>query len=189
MEPGVVKMNENVLIVDDEKALGTDLAAALSSAGNVTRHRTNVPEARQAWSEEKADLCLVDILMPGPSGKVFCREISEHSDASNIMMSSLGDHETAIALLDIGADDCIVKPFSMSEMMARVRAVLRRRTSRSAPQAASSIEIGDLAFDLQLRRLSKPEGLTIPLSSASTISLRDRGSSKLLRVASRRLPG
>jgi len=131
-------MSESILIVDDDHALGEELGKALTTAGYTTHRTTSVPEARQVWNKTKIDLCLVDIVMPGPSGKVFCREIRERSDAAIIMMSSLSDQDTIIALLDIGADDYIVKPFTFPEMMARARAVLRRRKDHIQPHTAST---------------------------------------------------
>lgn len=170
-------MSESILIVDDDPDLVTELAAALAAAGYQTRKCTNVPEARQAWSDQKSDLCLVDILMPGPSGKVFCREISERSDASIIMMSSLSDQDTIIALLDIGADDYIVKPFTFPEMIARIRAVLRRHRSQSPSRSTSAMQIGDWEFDPQMRRLSGPDGLVVPLTQSEASVLRFLGQS------------
>ncbi|SFU14508.1 two-component system, OmpR family, response regulator [Pseudovibrio denitrificans] len=165
-------MSESILIVDDDHALGEELGKALITAGYTTHRTTSVPEARQVWNKTKIDLCLVDIVMPGPSGKVFCREIRERSDAAIIMMSSLSDQDTIIALLDIGADDYIVKPFTFPEMMARARAVLRRRKDHIQPHSASTLQIGDWTFDLQLRRLSNADGLAVPLTQSEATVLR-----------------
>ncbi len=165
-------MGKSILIVDDDHILGEELETALASTGYTIQRCTNVPEARQLWNKTKVDLCLVDIVMPGPSGKVFCREISERTDAAIIMMSSLSDQDTIIALLDIGADDYIVKPFTFPEMMARVRAVLRRRTDRIKPHSVSTMQIGVWTFDLQLRRICNIDGLTVPLTQSEATVLR-----------------
>jgi len=167
-------MGESILIVEDDGVFGAELEVALSKAGYATRRSATVPEARQAWGEARADLCLVDIVMPGPSGKVFCREISERSDASIIVMSSLSDEETVVALLDIGADDYLIKPFSMHEMQARMRAVLRRRSTLRSTDTLNhaTTRIRAWTFDLQLRRLSSQEGLTVPLTQSEASVLR-----------------
>ncbi len=165
-------MSKNILVVDDDHILGEELEKVLSGAGYATRRCMSVPEARQVWNKTKVDLCLVDIVMPGPSGKVFCREVRERSDAAIIMMSSLSDQDTIIALLDIGADDYIVKPFTFPEMLARTRAVLRRRTDRIKTHSVSTMQIGGWTFDLQLRRLSNTESLTVPLTQSEATVLR-----------------
>ncbi|KZK84223.1 Sensory transduction protein regX3 [Pseudovibrio sp. W64] len=165
-------MSESILIVDDDHTLGEELGKALVSAGYTPHRCISVPEARQVWNKIKFDLCFVDIVMPGPSGKVFCREVRERSDAAIIMMSSLSDQDTIIALLDIGADDYIVKPFTFPEMLARARAVLRRRKDHTQQYTASAIQIGDWTFDLQLRRISNIKGLTVPLTQSEAAVLR-----------------
>ncbi|MDJ0631029.1 MAG: response regulator transcription factor [Rhodobacter sp.] len=167
-------MGATILIVDDDVALGAEVEDALVRAGYATRRALDVPDARRTWSELRADLCIVDIVMPGPSGKVFCREIRERSDAAIIVMSSLSDEDTIIALLDIGADDYLIKPFSMPELKARIRAVLRRRSLADGADAVTHAtkQIGEWTFDLQLRRLSKPDGLTVPLTQSEASVLR-----------------
>lgn len=165
-------MSESILIVDDDHTLGEELGKALAGAGYIPHRCMSVPEARQVWDKTKFDLCFVDIVMPGPSGRVFCREVRERSDAAIIMMSSLSDQDTIIALLDIGADDYIVKPFTFPEMLARTRAVLRRRQNHTQQYTASTIRIGNWIFDLQLRRLSSIEGFTVPLTQSEATVLR-----------------
>ncbi|MGH0002973.1 response regulator transcription factor [Pseudovibrio ascidiaceicola] len=164
-------MSESILIVDDDHTLGEELETALASAGCTTHRSTTVHEARQVWNKTKIDLCFVDIVMPGPSGKVFCREVRERSDAAIFMMSSPSDQDTIIALLDIGADDYIVKPFTCPEMMARARAVLSRRKDPIQPHTVSTIQIGDWTLDIQLHRLFNTHDLTVPLTQTEAIVL------------------
>ncbi|MCF6433517.1 response regulator transcription factor [Leisingera sp. MMG026] len=187
-------MSASILIVDDDVEIVSELDKALTTAGYSTRHTTNVPEARRAWSDAPTDLCLVDIVMPGLSGRVFCSEISERSDAGVIMMSSLSDEETIIALLDLGADDYLIKPFSTSELLARIRAVMRRKGKQTNRVASRDVQIGEWAFDPQLRRLSRTDGVAVPLtqSEASVLWFLSRSPGivfsreDLLAVASRR---
>lgn len=169
--PDVVSETVSVLIVDDDVDLSGDLAAHLRNTGFEVRIEPNVPAGRRALAEATPDICLVDIVMPGPSGKVFCREVVDRSDCGVIMMSSLNDSDTIIALLEIGADDYIVKPFRFGEMVARVRAVLRRRgptRDRSAPEN----RIGPWVFDPQDRRMRHDDGFAITLTPSETEVLR-----------------
>lgn len=168
------QMSKTVLIVEDDSLLGAELSSELIRAGYCIRICTTVPEARAAWSEQPADICLVDIVVPGPSGKVFCREISERSSTPVIMMSCLSDEETIIASLDIGADDYLIKPFSMPEMKARLRAVLRRQQQarNQFTLEGARDRIGSWTFDFQSRRLSTEQGLTVPLTQSEASVLR-----------------
>lgn len=167
---------ERILVVDDDTALAADVAAHLRGLGHAVAEAANVAEARQLRETGQPALCLVDILMPGTSGRVFCAELAERSTAGIIMMSSLSDTDTITALLEIGADDYIVKPFRMEEMAARVRAVLRRRGGGRAPAPggaeAEVARLGAWGFEPAARRLVSDSGESVALTPSEISLLR-----------------
>ena len=163
--------NSSILIVEDDHDLASGIADFLSEQSYVPIIAGDVPKARALLRETLPDLCLVDIMMPGPSGRVFCREVVEQSDQMVIMMSSLSDSETVIALLELGADDYIVKPFEMGEMLARIRAVLSRKP-QATPPAAQDLRFGPWLFEPQERRLRHADGFSVTLPPSETEVLR-----------------
>lgn len=159
-----------LLIVDDDADLAAHLKAFLTKQGFDVRVAPDVPQGRVALAEHEPALCLVDIMMPGPSGKVFCAEIADGSDTGVVMMSSLSDSETIIALLEIGADDYLVKPFHPPEILARIRAVLRRQGA--GVPARPLDRLGPWALELAERRLRHDEGFTVSLTPSEMEVLR-----------------
>jgi len=110
-------------------------------------------------------------MLPGPGGLVFWREVVDGADCPVIIMSSLSDSDTVIALVELGADDYIVKPFEMGEMLARIRAVLRRH-AKSAPKPQTAVRFGAWTFDAGERRVRHAEGFSVTLTQAETDVLR-----------------
>jgi len=163
--------HSTILIVEDDSELASDIAAFLRDQSFAVTIAENVPKGRDALRDSNPDLCLVDIMMPGPSGRVFCREVVEQSDRPVIMMSSLSDSDTVIALLELGADDYITKPFEMGEMLARIRAVLRRH-AKTTPRTAPSLRFGPWAFEPQERRLRHVDGFSVTLTPSEGEVLR-----------------
>lgn len=161
-----------ILVVDDDDDLRAQIARFLTQQGCVARVASDVAGARAVLSAEGLDICLVDIVMPGTSGKVLCREILERHGIPVVMMSSLSDEDTVVALLELGADDFLRKPFPMREMLARLRAVLRRRHV-GAPSAQSQTRVvGGWTFDIVSRRLVGPDQFVRKLTPGETEVLR-----------------
>ena len=96
------------------------------------------------------DGVILDLVLPGKSGVEVCRELREWSDAPVLVLSVIGDEHEKVAALDAGADDYVTKPFGMDELLARLRAVLRR-----AAPAESLLEVGDLEIDLEKQALRR----------------------------------
>jgi len=161
----------SILVVDDDTDLLGDIARFLEQNGYAVAVAEDVPKARATLRQAAPDLCLVDIKLPGPSGRVFCREVVEHTNCPVIMISSLSDSATVIALLELGADDYIVKPFEMGEMLARIRAVLRRK-ERAGPRPAQGTRFGAWAFEPGERRLHHADGFAVTLTPSETEILR-----------------
>ena len=140
-----------VLVVDDDPGLRTVLRDALSRDGHEVTTAADGAQALRRLAEDPVDLVLTDLSMPGMDGAALVREIRAGGSAVPVLVLTVRQEEREkVALLDAGADDYVVKPFSVAELLARVRALLRRRT----PPAAT-IEAGDLEIDIELRRVRR----------------------------------
>lgn len=115
-----------MLLIDDDVAFCETIQSYLVSNGLDVRVAHNANEARVAVMEQPFDIFLLDLILPGTSGKVLCREFVETSDAGIIVVSVMESDEERINLLEMGADDYLVKPFSERELLARIRAYFRR---------------------------------------------------------------
>src|SRR5438309_4707797 len=120
------------LIFDDEPQIRRVLRSTLSSQGYVIMEAKTGEEAVEALRKEKPDLVLLDVNMPGMGGLEACREIRRGSNAPIIMLTVRNAERDKVAALDAGADDYVVKPFGIEELLARVRAALRRHRTGEA---------------------------------------------------------
>ena len=136
-------MPGRILVIDDEPQITRVLRAALSAQGFDVRTANDPEEGLQVFTDWPPDLVVSDLMMPGLSGVDVCRAIRAKS-AVPILILSVRDHERAkVEALDAGADDYVTKPFGIQELLARVRAHLRRAPERGA----SAIEAGDFVID------------------------------------------
>src|SRR5438046_3318074 len=143
----------SILIVDDEPQIRRVLRSTLSSQGYVIMEAKTGEEAVEAVRKEKPDLVLLDVNMPGIGGIEACREIRRGSEAPIIMLTVRNAERDKVDLLDAGADDYIVKPFGIEELLARIRAALRRAPStRDLP---AMLALGDVEIDLKKRRVRR----------------------------------
>jgi two-component system KDP operon response regulator KdpE len=137
-------MAERVLVVDDEAQITRVLRTALSAQGYDVRAANEPEEALRVFEDWAPDLIVTDLMMPGMTGIDLCRAIRRTSRVP-ILVLSVRDHERSkIEALDAGADDYVTKPFSVQELLARVRAHLRRAPERVTD---APIEIGDFVVD------------------------------------------
>jgi two-component system, OmpR family, KDP operon response regulator KdpE len=138
-------MNGKILIVDDEPQIRRVLKTALSAEGYVVDDAKSAVESFDKLRQDRFDLVLLDINMPGMTGIEACPDIRRNSDIAIIMLTVRNSEQEKIAALDAGADDYVTKPFSMPELLARIRANMRRVPSSTAagPQILSfdNIEI------------------------------------------------
>ena len=137
-----------ILIVEDEPIVLDSLAQHLTGEGYdvVTTLRGDV--ALELARHEKPDLILLDVMLPGMDGLSICRILRRESDVAIILLTARGSDVDRVIGLDNGADDYVVKPFSLPELMARVRAALRRSPQRKG----SKLQAGELQVDLIARR-------------------------------------
>jgi DNA-binding response OmpR family regulator len=133
--PSAPERPARILVVDDEPAMVGALSALLGQAGHRTVPAYDGQEALERFRAERPDLVLLDLAMPGLDGAAVCREIRAASDVPIIVVSGERDAGVTVELLDLGADDYLRKPFRGDELLARVRAVLRRRETRSISSA------------------------------------------------------
>jgi DNA-binding response OmpR family regulator len=119
-------MVKKILIVDDEPRYLRLLEANLETEGYDVKTAANGVEALDAFSAHPADLILLDVLMPRLDGFAVCQRIRQFSSVPIIMLTAKGEEQDRVKGLDLGADDYLVKPFSATELLARVRAVMRR---------------------------------------------------------------
>jgi two-component system, OmpR family, KDP operon response regulator KdpE len=152
-----------ILVVDDEPQIRRVMRATLVTEGYEVADARNGDDALDRLHSEKYDLVLLDINMPGLTGIETCRQIRLVSDVSIIMMTVRDKESDKVAALDVGADDYVTKPFSMPEMLARIRAAMRR-TVYSTSSGVSTLQIGDVEIDFRARRLTA-HGKQIRLSS------------------------
>src|SRR3979411_3311781 len=140
-----------ILVADDEPQIRRVLRSTLSSHGYVIIEAKTGEEAVEAVRKEKPDLVLLDVNMPGIGGIAACREIRQSSDAPIIMLTVRNAERDKVLALDAGADDYVVKPFSIEELLARIRAALRRYAPGDAmPPFVSK----DLNIDFEAREIT-----------------------------------
>jgi DNA-binding response OmpR family regulator len=142
-----------ILIVEDQKELVQVLRSYLEQAGFSVQTAYRGDTGLAAWESSKPDLVILDLNLPGMDGLDVARKIRRRDDTPIIMLTARVEETDRLVGLELGADDYIVKPFSPREVVARVKAVLRR-ASPSAPTAAV-IRAGDLAIDLEAHSVSR----------------------------------
>src|SRR6202166_2799351 len=139
-----------ILIVDDEPQIRRVMRTTLSSNGYAVLEAKTGEEALEIIRKERPELVLLDVNMPGIGGLEVCREIRDQSDVAIIMLTVSNSEHDKVLALDAGADDYVVKPFGMEELLARIRAALRR-TSSAEPVAPYISD--DLEIDFERRKL------------------------------------
>ena len=146
-------MNAKILIVDDEPQIRRVMRTALNAAGYVTVEAQSANEAFDQCRKERLDLILLDVNLPGMSGLEACSELRRGSDIAIIMLTVRNTDADKIAALDAGADDYVTKPFSMPELLARVRASLRRVPYLTS-NGPATIRFGNVEINSETRHVS-----------------------------------
>ncbi len=142
---------ENILAVDDDPQIQKLIRENLQVRGYAVQVASDGEKALEIFKAQEFDLLLLDLILPGISGIDVCLWIRQRSDVPIIVLSAREDEELKIKALDSGADDYVTKPFSQGDLMARVRAVLRR-SKASAPAQDDEIHIKDLTINLKAHR-------------------------------------
>ena len=139
-----------ILIVDDEPQIRRVMRTTLSSNGYAVIEARSGEEALEILRKERPELVLLDVNMPGMGGLEVCRQIRDQSDVAIIMLTVRNTAHDKVLALDAGADDYVVKPFSIDELLARIRAALRRTSSAEHVPAYVS---NDLEIDFERRKV------------------------------------
>jgi two-component system response regulator RegX3 len=154
-------MKTRVLVVEDEAAISEPLAGHLTREGFDPEIAATLAAATEAFQRNPPDLVLLDVMLPDGDGRDLCRDIRKGSDVPIIMLTARGEEVDRIVGLELGADDYVVKPFSAGELVARIRAILRRGqgTARRGP-----ITIGAITLDPAARTVTK-DGAPVDLAA------------------------
>jgi len=139
-----------VLVVDDEQQILRAMQMKLRSAGYTVETAASAEEALMKAAMRPPDAVILDLLLPDGRGTDVCRELRTWTTAPVLVLSAVGEEREKIEALDAGADDYVTKPFSGDELLARLRAALRRTTTTTKP----TLEIGELRIDLEKRAVS-----------------------------------
>ena len=158
-------MNELLLLVEDDDAIAGALRLHLEEAGYRLHRESDGRRAMEAIDRERWDMVLLDLMLPGADGWDVCRHLrARHADVPVIMLSARSAEAHRVLGLELGADDYLAKPFSMLELVARVRALLRRiEQLRIAPAAPKDLRFGAFRLDTARRELTRG-GAVIPLT-------------------------
>ncbi len=157
-------MARTILVVDDEPTLRETLAEALEQDGLRVVTAADGPEALKRFRAEQPDLVLLDLMLPGVSGIEVCRIIRQESSVPILMLTARDSELDKVVGLELGADDYVTKPFSLRELQARIRAILRRTESAGAvaEPAPLMIELGSVKVDLAGHRILR-DGAPLPV--------------------------
>jgi two-component system OmpR family response regulator len=163
----------HILVVDDDRDIRDLLGKFLEKQSFRVTVARDAREARKLWPLGRYHLVVLDLMMPGESGLDFARWLRGQSEVPIVMLTAMGEETDRIVGLELGADDYVAKPFNPRELLARIRAVLRRATAdSSAPVAtgpgsespAKMIQFSGWALEPTRRRLLNPQGVEVPLT-------------------------
>ena len=143
-----------LLMIEDDTALAEMVATYLARAGMTMEHRKNAEEGLATAIQGGYDAVVLDLMLPDGDGLDLCRAIRARSDVPILMLTARGDEADRIVGLEIGADDYLPKPFNPRELLARLRAILRRGSGDGRSTDAETLHFGRLVIDRAARRVS-----------------------------------
>ena len=160
-------LGHDILLVDDDGEIRRLVSKLLRDDGHRVTTAGSAVEMREALAHRKPDLVLLDVMLPGTDGLTLCRELRATTDLAIVMLTAKGDDLDRIVGLEMGADDYLAKPFHPRELLARVRAVLRRtgRAGAPSPKCGREIRFAGWRLDTARRELSDPGGVVVDLSA------------------------
>ena len=169
-----------ILVVEDEESFSDALSFLLRREGFEVSIAATGPDALIEFDRTGADLVLLDLMLPGLSGTEVCRAIRTKSQVPVIMLTAKDGEVDKVVGLEIGADDYVTKPFSSRELVARIRAVLRRRGD-AEPTAPAAVEAGPVRMDVERHVVTvNGAGVTLPLKEFELLEFLLRNAGRVL---------
>jgi two-component system OmpR family response regulator len=155
----------DILIVDDDDALREEMARYLSESGFTVHEARDAKETRAKLQTAPIQVIVLDVMLPGEDGLSLCRSLAGRKGPSILMLSSMGESIDRILGLELGADDYVVKPVTPRELLARVRAMVRRRSQEPFESAMGAVYAFEgFRFDILRRQLKAPDGDVLMLT-------------------------
>ncbi len=157
----------HILVVDDHRDVREPLAKYLGRNDYRVSTAKDAAAARRVLARQAIDLVVLDVMMPGEDGLALCRHLRESSNLPIIMLTARVEHVDRVVGLEMGADDYVTKPFEPRELLARIKAVLRRAHSLppSRQPQAGTLRFAGWSLDVDRRELTGQDGVAVPLSS------------------------
>jgi two-component system response regulator RegX3 len=173
-------MMTRILIVEDESSLSEPLAFLLGREGYETTIAADGPSALAEFDRNGTDLVLLDLMLPGIPGTEVCREIRTRSQVPIIMLTAKDSEVDVVVGLELGADDYVTKPYSTRELLARIRAVMRRRVEGDDDDLAV-LEAGDVRMDVERHTVAvRGQETAMPLKEFELLEVLLRNSGRVL---------
>ena len=170
-----------ILVVEDEETLSEAIAFLLSKEGFDVSTAATGPDAIAQFEKNGADLILLDLMLPGLSGTEVCRQIRTKSAVPIIMLTAKDSEIDKVVGLELGADDYVTKPYSSRELIARIRAVLRRGELLDASDDGSTLEVGPVRMDIDRHVISiNGEQISLPLKEFELLEFLMRNAGRVL---------
>ena len=171
-----------ILVVEDEKSFSEPLAYLLGKEGYEVEVAADGNEAIAKFDKGGADLVLLDLMLPGINGTEVCKQIRATSNVPIIMLTAKDDEVDKVVGLELGADDYVTKPYSSRELLARVRAVLRRNGDIAGDNlVTTTVQVGPLKLDADRHLVSfKGENITLPLKEFELLEFLMRNAGRVL---------
>ena len=155
-----------ILLVEDEPGIAQILTTALNESGFAVMTVGSAAEMDPVLASERVDVIVLDVMLPGEDGFSICRRLRSASSLPIIMLTALGEEVDRVVGLEVGADDHVTKPFSSRELIARIRALLRRARAAGSIDASRPFHFAGWTLDPTRRELLDPQGTHVTLTSA-----------------------
>ena len=186
METASLTVNPHVLVIDDDRDIRELLAKYLERQNFRVTSVRDAREARRTWPTMSFQLVILDLMLPGEGGLDFARWLRTESDVPVIMLTALAEENDRILGLELGADDYLTKPFNPRELLARMRAVLRRSSELGEVRdsGGKTLHFSGWTLEAARRRLLNPDGAEVPLTGGEydlLVALLDRANKVLTR--------
>ncbi|WP_010533896.1 response regulator transcription factor [Brachybacterium squillarum] len=170
-----------ILIVEDEESFSDPLSYSLRKEGYEVAVADDGTEGLRIFSAHGADLVLLDLMLPGMSGTEVCREIRRTSTVPVIMLTAKDDEFDKVLGLELGADDYVTKPYSSRELLARIKAVLRRRSDVGEDEEGSTLTAGHILMDVERHVVQvHGEDVALPLKEFELLEMMLRNVDRVL---------